>query len=507
MSNNSRPAEASVWRTGYFFALVLLVAYWFSLIVIAAVVFPKGSLMFAHLNLSPRDYIPPGDVYVEKTATVTPQATPQPFRTPSATSIVAGPESDYLIKITVSGLNVRSGPGTGYPKIGLLRGGSVVTPIADNGKSGNNVWYEIVLSDGRSGWISGNSSYVEVTPPDLWEKLETGKWEKIPTLPPSSKGIEVFAFKDLSGDGKPDPGEPPISGILTVIGDKSCTTDQSGRCTLGELDNKGLVLMRIQDTNHIFRYILPSASEIRTIDAGLRIYKVNQEILYIPLGIGFLTSPFSCNIEQEKKPYIITYVDHDLRIGYMRDWLGNTNPLDMRDPNIWNDDIPGVYDQHQGTDWTAPLETEIKSMTPGPVIISAGGPKDGFARYVRQVVDIVGEDSVYLITYGHNSKNLVFANPKVVIERGRVIALSGKNGKNGLDTTNPHLHVSIWEIPRDIWRRYHNRPELYDYIMGRGEFEANGRAVVYPNGMSVALDYDPFLNGLFIDGSNPTCSD
>lgn len=44
MSNNNKPAEASVWRTGYYFALLLLVLFGSSLIVIGAALFPQGTL-------------------------------------------------------------------------------------------------------------------------------------------------------------------------------------------------------------------------------------------------------------------------------------------------------------------------------------------------------------------------------------------------------------------------------------------------------------------------------
>jgi len=42
--DNSRNTEASVWRTGYYFALLLLVLFGISLIIIGAAIFPQGSL-------------------------------------------------------------------------------------------------------------------------------------------------------------------------------------------------------------------------------------------------------------------------------------------------------------------------------------------------------------------------------------------------------------------------------------------------------------------------------
>ena len=44
MSTNNKPAEASVWRTGYYFALSLLVLFGSSLIVMGAGLFPQGTL-------------------------------------------------------------------------------------------------------------------------------------------------------------------------------------------------------------------------------------------------------------------------------------------------------------------------------------------------------------------------------------------------------------------------------------------------------------------------------
>lgn len=65
----------------------------------------------------------------------------------------------------------------------MLDRGTSVSAIADNGKSGDDVWYQVKLSDGVSGWISGNSQHVSVSG-DLWNRLGTGKWKAPPTPTP-----------------------------------------------------------------------------------------------------------------------------------------------------------------------------------------------------------------------------------------------------------------------------------------------------------------------------------
>lgn len=75
-----------------------------------------------------------------------PTSTPQPTRTSVATA------TPYpQLRITLSSVNVRSGPGTGYTAVTLLPQGTIVRVIAS---SNDGTWYNIELPDGNRGWIS-----------------------------------------------------------------------------------------------------------------------------------------------------------------------------------------------------------------------------------------------------------------------------------------------------------------------------------------------------------------
>jgi len=314
--------------------------------------------------------------------------------------------------------------------------------------------------------------------------------------------------------------EPILSGFIVCYHSECSTTDGNGNFTISDIGTNPYPKLNITDPNDntpalTMRYInqwnkavvIPAHSmkgidipeqhlndtSISTIGEGI-IAKSGQEN-QIGLMQGFLTSPFQANLI--KTPILWTYTDLNLELGELKDWKGNQTPVWIGDQQIWNDITPGVYDQHQGTDWVMPISTSILAMGNGKIFNSEGGYPNDYARYVREIIDIPGDSSIYLITFGHNSINLVDVGD--TIHRGQIIALSGNDA--GLTTTNPHVHVSVWQVPRDIWYRYSNLPELGDFLFGRGIFEGNGRAVDYTNGSKVALDFCPFLNQLFIMGS------
>lgn len=80
------------------------------------------------------------------TATTPPvTATPQP---PTATP---QPPQVTAVVVASQGVNVRSGPGTGFQPIGSLPPGAQVEVI---GRSGDAGWIQVRLADGREGWIS-----------------------------------------------------------------------------------------------------------------------------------------------------------------------------------------------------------------------------------------------------------------------------------------------------------------------------------------------------------------
>jgi len=76
------------------------------------------------------------------------------------------------VRVIVNAANVRSGPGTNYPKIGQALEGESLSVIAQD-ELGH--WYNVVLSDGKEGWIgstvveavsfSDNVQIAETIPP------------------------------------------------------------------------------------------------------------------------------------------------------------------------------------------------------------------------------------------------------------------------------------------------------------------------------------------------------
>ncbi len=68
----------------------------------------------------------------------------------SATNAVKVPAALYPVKVTVASLNVRTGPGSTYAKVGTLSGGTVVKVYAESGG-----WYKIIFG-GCYRWILGS---------------------------------------------------------------------------------------------------------------------------------------------------------------------------------------------------------------------------------------------------------------------------------------------------------------------------------------------------------------
>ena len=85
------------------------------------------------------------------TSTPTPSSTPAPIE----------------LTVTSDTLNVRSGPGTNYPKIGELRKGNTSRITGENAKGD---WWQIAFS-GQTGWVFGELVTVK------------GKLEDVPVVP------------------------------------------------------------------------------------------------------------------------------------------------------------------------------------------------------------------------------------------------------------------------------------------------------------------------------------
>jgi hypothetical protein len=124
---------------------------------------------------------PAASVAVTEELPSTPTITPGPSRTPTATAVPTGAPTVTLaqtptrrptfsstpipqLRVVPSSVNVRSGPGTSFAVIMVVREGVTVSVLARNAESS---WYNVRLGDGTIGWISSDVTepvYLEAMP-------------------------------------------------------------------------------------------------------------------------------------------------------------------------------------------------------------------------------------------------------------------------------------------------------------------------------------------------------
>jgi len=125
------------------------------------------------------------------TPTLTPTLGPTP--TPSFTFTPPATAAPLLIAAKVSadgdGLRLRQQPGTAGAVLGLL---SATTPLTATGRTDDDAWMQVTVSDGRAGWVL--AQYVEAKS-DLTELPVTGQVvnASLPLTPPYISGITANA--------------------------------------------------------------------------------------------------------------------------------------------------------------------------------------------------------------------------------------------------------------------------------------------------------------------------
>lgn len=117
------------------------------------------------------------------TPTATDSPTPTHTPTNTATATPATPEA-----IALRGLPVRLGPSTSYPLVVSLKAGDRIDVI---GISEDGQWYQIVLPDGKLGWITASTSQVQTAGDLLGVPLalapsDTPTWTPTATNTPTS---------------------------------------------------------------------------------------------------------------------------------------------------------------------------------------------------------------------------------------------------------------------------------------------------------------------------------
>lgn len=146
----------------------------------------------------------------ETTQPENPSPNPEP-ENPSPDPEPEKPSTTFKVKVTpTDGLNVRTGPGTGFDKIGALEQNTIVEVLDEQ-----NGWYKINYN-GQNGWIS--AQYTEKTDGSTPSQPET------PTTEKKVVTTDALNLRDIPGNGStPAAG----SNILVLIPSGTTLTVQA----------------------------------------------------------------------------------------------------------------------------------------------------------------------------------------------------------------------------------------------------------------------------------------
>jgi hypothetical protein len=98
---------------------------------------------------------------VKPTGAVTPAATPKSAKPTAAPTAAAA--LDPIVVVKSAALNLRSGPGQGYPVVGQVKVGNRLYPMA---RVGNCDWLQVgVLGRDELVWVAGGAQYVTLNVP------------------------------------------------------------------------------------------------------------------------------------------------------------------------------------------------------------------------------------------------------------------------------------------------------------------------------------------------------
>jgi hypothetical protein len=138
-------------------------------------------------------------------ASLTPTPTQTRLLMPSPTLNPTGTAEPQL-RITLNSANVRSGPGTNYPMISVLRANAIVRVL---GRNNDGSWYNIELEEGQTGWLAASTS-IGVNPAAL-EAVPVAATIPVPqTAAPSP----TSTLTPTSTPPPPTPPPPPTEAPL-----------------------------------------------------------------------------------------------------------------------------------------------------------------------------------------------------------------------------------------------------------------------------------------------------
>ncbi|MDX2137969.1 MAG: SH3 domain-containing protein [Chloroflexota bacterium] len=181
------------------------------------------------------------------TLTYTPSLSPIPPSPTTSPTPTEPPPIEGVIQ-SLQDVNVRSGPGASFDPITALVPGTGVEVL---GVSSDGSWYNVVMEDGREGWVSATLVFVRpsatpfpsITPtPDLTQRAQSGQ-------PTSVIGGNVItptppqAITTLTPPGTPAPVTPtaPPGIVVPTINTGQINTDAIGQTATALAGGAGAV--------------------------------------------------------------------------------------------------------------------------------------------------------------------------------------------------------------------------------------------------------------------------
>lgn len=225
-----------------------------------------------------------------------------------------------------------------------------------------------------------------------------------PTPTPQQFVCKVYTFLDANGNGTPEEGESPLSGIKirNLTTNANCVTNERGICEIVCI--KGINTTRID----FHGYMFPSSSQIIKLpnrQIGLKVPDINHNI---GLGYGFLTSPL-IPIE------ISEYFDHD--------------PTDLA--CYWNSQerTKDEYGRnHTGIDFKGNQGQKVLAPVPGEVVQEWNDQYGG--KGIKIIASIEG---------GYAEVSVIHIEPSVKV--GERVARGQVVGEINFPS-HPHVHLS-----------------------------------------------------------------
>lgn len=210
----------------------------------------------------------------------TPTESPAPLSTdaprPSITHTPSAPAPTTHAEVAVDGLNLRSGPGTEYAIVRLLRRGDRLQIVA---KVPGGIWLKAMVSDGTEGWV--HSEYVTLAA-DVMEQLPIAELpassRSSPTPKPSSTPLPM-PTRTLLPMSSPTPTHTPLSrsSPTATISAEAASYFAEAAALVQSYNSSFSDLEDLTDAASENLLLVLSKSWRSDVTAALAIWKVNGE--------------------------------------------------------------------------------------------------------------------------------------------------------------------------------------------------------------------------------------